>query len=89
MPVTVPCEVCMRFCSEQQQQLLPERTPRELGSLDDWTCHALCTVCLDGVLDIFPFRPRLLMERELTGRWRALARPKAKRRRSPGQLELN
>ena len=59
----VPCEVCARAPAPH---LLPERAPRELG--DGWACQALCPLCLDALLGLFPLRPQWLARREITGR---------------------
>lgn len=77
----VPCEVC---CRAPAQQLLPERTPRELS--DGWTYHELCVVCLDQVLYLFPFRPHMLTQRELTGRF--LRGPKGSAKGPPSHKKI-
>lgn len=62
---SVPCEVC---CRAPFEQLLPERTPRELEEEEEgWTYQKLCVVCVDQLLPLFPFGPHMLHHRELTG----------------------
>ena len=60
----VPCEVCL---NGPYEQLLPERTPREVE--EDVCVHQrLCTLCIDELLAFFPIRPSHFARRELTGR---------------------
>lgn len=66
------CEVCVR--ATPCAQLVPDRAP------DGWRVDALCPLCFDGFLSLFPIVPERLLAREVTGELRPSRRSTATRR---------
>ena len=62
------CSVCDH---SNAPQLVPERGQAADGhEADEALCYLYCTVCLDELVGLFPLTPRMLRDRELTGRLR-------------------